>query len=451
MHFDRRAVLKAAAAAPGAMLMAAPAGPARAAPSLDAAQFGVRAGSNDDQSRALQRAIDQAASRHTPLALGPGVYKGAGLKLPAGAQITGVRGATRLILSQAASLFSADHADGVVLSGLVLDGNTIAPPDNRGLVQISASRGIKITDCEILRAGRHGIVLEGVEGQVVATTIIAAADTALFSRDGRGVLIAGNTIRGAGNGGIRVWQTEKRDDGTIIADNRIEDTAARAGGSGQNGNAINVYRATNVIVRGNRIRTAAFSAVRGNAASNIQITGNTCSGLGEVAIYAEFDFEGAAITGNIVDGAALGVVVTNFDKGGRLATVQGNVLRNIMARRPAGTDPGDGFGIGIGVEADTAVTGNVIENALTAGIDIGSGAYLRDVTVTGNVVRDAPYGITVSVAKGAGSAVIAHNMISGARAGAIVGMEWKKVVTGDLAKDGAGAYSQLTITGNQLR
>ena len=60
-----------------------------------------------------------------------------------------------------------------------------------------------------------------------------------------------------------------------MVDNRIEDIDNRAGGSGQYGNAINVFRAGNVIVRGNRIRNCAFSAVRGNAASNLQIEGNT--------------------------------------------------------------------------------------------------------------------------------------------------------------------------------
>jgi uncharacterized secreted repeat protein (TIGR03808 family) len=69
------------------------------------------------------------------------------------------------------------------------------------------------------------------------------------------------------------------------------------------------------------------------------------------------------IANNIVDGAALGVSITNFDKGGRLAVVQGNLIRNLVGRRPAGTDPNDGAGIGIGIEADTVVTGNVIENA----------------------------------------------------------------------------------------
>ena len=83
------------------------------------------------------------------------------------------------------------------------------------------------------------------------------------------------------------------------------------------------------------------------------------------------------------------------------------------------------------------VTGNVVENAPNAGIAAGWGAYLRDVAITSNVIRGADYGITVSVAPGAGTAVIADNLISDARSGAIVGMEWKKPVTGDLAKDGA--------------
>src|SRR5262249_26714861 len=149
------------------------------------------------------------------------------------------------------------------------------------------------------------------------------------------------------------WRSAPGDDGTLVIDNRIDDIAARAGGSGQNGNAVNVFRAGNVIVRGNRISKAAFSAVRGNAASNPPIAGNTCTGLGEVALDAEYGFEGAMVANNIIDGAALGVVVTNLREGGRLAVVQGNVIRNLGNKRPAGTDPHDAAGIGIGVEADT--------------------------------------------------------------------------------------------------
>jgi uncharacterized secreted repeat protein (TIGR03808 family) len=131
--------------------------------------------------------------------------------------------------------------------------------------------------------------------------------------------------------------------------------------------------------------------------------------------------------------------------------VQGNLIRNLTSSRPAGTDPNDGAGIGIGIEADTVVNGNVIENAPYAGITAGWGAYLRDVTISANVVRSADYGITVSVAPGAGAAVIADNMISQVRRGAIVGMEWKNAVAGDLARDGAERYAQLTIVGNRVR
>ena len=142
-----------------------------------------------------------------------------------------------------------------------------------------------------------------------------------------------------------------------------------------------------------------------------------------------------------------GVSVTNFDDGGRLASVRGNMIRNLA---PAHCQHAAGRpGVGIGVEADTAVTGNVIETAARAGIRAGWGRYLRNVTITGNVVRDAGTGIEVSVAPGAGDATITGNVIAGSKRGAIVGMEWDKAVTGDLAKEGAARYPQLTIANNQ--
>jgi uncharacterized secreted repeat protein (TIGR03808 family) len=454
MSIDRRGFLTFSAA--GAAVAAEPfaaqraiAGP-RSTIGIDAMHFGVRAGSPDDQTRVLQDAIDQAAGARVPLALGPGVYRAGNLKLPAGTHIAGVRGATRLVLTQGPSLLSAHHVDDIALTGLTLDGAGVPLPERRGLVHFADGRGVRIVDCDILASGRHGVMLEGIEGEVTGSTVVGAEDAAIFSLDARGLRIAGNTIRAAGNNGILVWRSAPGDDGTLVIDNRIAEIGARAGGSGQNGNGVNVFRAGNVMVRGNRISGAAFSAVRGNAAANLQVLGNTCTGLGEVALYAEYSFEGAVIANNTVDGAALGVVVTNFREGGRLAVVQGNVIRNLTSRRPAGADPHDAAGIGIGVEADTAVTGNVIENAATAGIALGWGEYLRDVTVTGNVVRACDVGIAVSVAPGAGSAVIADNLISGARRGAILGMDHHTPVTGELANDG-GRFAQLAINGNRVR
>lgn len=450
MMLDRRRLLAMSAAA--APLVAAP---ARATPiaalGLDATHFGVFPGSPDDQTRALQRAIDQAAGARVPLALPPGVYRAGDLRLGAGTHLVGIRGATRLMLSNGTSLAEANFADRVTLSGLVFDGGGRMLPEGRGLIHLVSSRALRITDCEIGTTGRHALLLDRVDGEVRGNSIAGAGQSGLFSLNARGLTVAGNSVRACGNNGIQIWRSEAGDDGTIVTGNRIEEISARAGGSGQNGNAIGVFRAHNVQVSHNRISGVAFTAVRGNAAAHLQIVSNICSGCGEVALYAEFGSEGAVIAHNTVDGAAIGVAVTNFDHGGRLAVVQGNIIRNLLPKRPPGTDPGDGAGIGISVEADSAVTGNVIEDAPTTGISVGWGHYLRDVTVTGNVVRRAGTGISVSVSPGAGAAVIADNLIADAKTGAIVGTEFKRIVTGDLAKAGAERFAQLAISGNRVR
>ena len=89
MNPDRRRLLTWPAAATAFL----PAGAAAAAPisalGLDGAQFGLRPGGPDDQSRTLQRAIEAAANVRAPLALAPGVYRVGNLRLPAGAQLVG--------------------------------------------------------------------------------------------------------------------------------------------------------------------------------------------------------------------------------------------------------------------------------------------------------------------------------------------------------------------------
>lgn len=454
MKFDRRRLFaafagaaSAGAAAPAAARepLAAPASRAE----IEATVLGVRPNAEIDQSAILQSAITRAAAAGSLLRLPPGVYRVGALQLPPFAAIAGAIGSTRLIMTGGDSLLAATGGDYVSISGLVLDGNHVALPEGRGLVHLAQGRALRLTDCMIVNAGGDGAVLDAVAGEITGNTVIDAANRAIFSNDAAGLRIAGNTVRRAGNGGLLVWRSKPGDDGTLVVDNRIEDIANKAGGSGQYGNAINVFRADNVIVRGNRVRNAAFSAVRGTGASNLQIVGNTCSELGECALYAEFGFEGAVIADNIVDGAAVGVSVTNFDKGGRLGVVQGNLIRNLTRRQPPGSDPHDT--IGIGVEADTVVAGNIIESANGTGIQAGWGPYLRDVSVTANIVRGTDYGIAVSVASGAGTAVIANNLVSGARLGGIVGKEWSETVTGDLSKDGAERYAQLSIDGNRVR
>jgi len=454
MDINRRHLLAASAGAAGAIAASPEA--ARAAQPIsalgrDATYYGVRPGSGDDQTKALQRAIDEAARAQVPLALPPGIYRTGQLRLSRGVQLIGVRGATKLVFTDGSSMLLGEGADGLTLSGITFDGGAIALPARRGLIHCLAGRDVRIADCEIVGSGGNGIWLEQVSGDISGNIISNIASTAIVSFDALGLIVSRNTIKGTNDNGIEILRTAIGDDGTLVADNRIEDIKAGPGGSGQYGNAINAFRAANVIVRGNRIGNCDYSAVRGNSASNIQISGNSVSDVREVALYSEFSFEGAVIANNTVDGAALGVSVCNFNEGGRIAVVQGNVIRNLLPKRPIGTAPDDDAGIGIYVEADTSVTGNVVENAPSFGIVAGWGKYLRDVAISGNVIRNAFAGIGVSVVAGAGTALINNNVISETPRGAVVGLDHARPITADLASEGAQRFAQVVIGTNAVR
>src|SRR5688572_26473318 len=102
MDLSRRRLI-AVSALTGAVPAVALATPASAASNttfgIEATRLGVRAGGGADQPAVLQAASDQAAGAKVPLLLGPGDYRVAGLKLPNGAQIAGVRGSTRLVFA----------------------------------------------------------------------------------------------------------------------------------------------------------------------------------------------------------------------------------------------------------------------------------------------------------------------------------------------------------------
>jgi uncharacterized secreted repeat protein (TIGR03808 family) len=134
-------------------------------------------------------------------------------------------------------------------------------PARRGLIHCLAGRDIRIADCEITGSGGNGIWFEQVSGDVSGNIFTDMAATAVVSFDARGLIVSRNTISRTNDNGIEVLRTAIGDDGTLVADNRIEDIKAGPGGSGQYGNAINAFRAGNVIVRGNRIKNCDHSAV----------------------------------------------------------------------------------------------------------------------------------------------------------------------------------------------
>jgi uncharacterized secreted repeat protein (TIGR03808 family) len=418
--------------------------------SINATELGVQPGTFDDQSKAFAKLLREANDRDMPVFLPPGTYVVSNLSLPGRVRLSGVPGATRIVYGGDGHLFMAEQADHIEFSGLVFDGTNRTMGDYaQGLLDLRRVAHLVIDNCQITGSGKNGLALEHATGRVERSEISGAADAGIYSVEAGGLAITGNTVSDCANGGILVHRWQAAEDGTMVTGNRVERIQARSGGTGQNGNGINAFRAGNVVISGNIISDCAFSAIRANSASNLQISGNTCSRSGETAVYSEFSFEGAIISNNIVDGAANGISIVNFNEGGRMGVCSGNIVRNLSTSGPYPADS-PGFGVGIGVEADTTVSNNVIENAPLYGMQIGWGPFLRNVVATGNIIRKAGTGIVVSVVEGAGTAVISDNVIDGALNGAVIGQRWAEPATGDLASSNDTGYPHLTVERNHV-
>jgi len=417
--FPRRAVLAGLAAAP--VLAACP---GRAAP-LDPQ-------SDADQSAALQAALDAAPGR---LSLPAGHFRVSTLRLPSNLVVEGVPGATWLI-AQGAAVATLSGAANVVLRDLGFVGDSGTDP----LLGIAASTAISLERCLFRDNPGIGVGLSESAATIADCDFSGHGDAAIHAMDGKGLLVTGNRIARCGNAGIRVWRGESGEDGTILVNNRIAGIDWRGGGNGQNGNGINIFRADAVIVAGNHLENCAFSAIRLNATNNCQVSANQCLASGEVAIFSEFAFSGSIIANNLVDGAAAGISITNFDVGGHLAVCNGNIVRNVA---PASRVNPDTSPVGIFAEADCAITGNVVENVPGPAIGAGWGPYLRNVLVADNVVTGSRIGIAVSLADGAGPVTLSGNSID-AEDHAIAGMLWTEIAEPDLLA-AAGRYPHVQV------
>lgn len=407
-----------------------------------------------DQTDALSGALARAADAGRPLALHPGDYRVSGVKMPPGGALVGPRGA-RLVGIGSAPLLTAQSVPEARILGISLlgDGGSV-------LIEAEGVRELVLDDLA-LSGGSTQVRLVGCGGQVTRSRFAAGA-VGLMSTDATGLLVVGNVLEDMADNGILIWRSQKGHDGSIVAHNRVRRVGSRSGGQGQNGNAINVFRAGGVRVCDNVLSDLAFSGVRANSADAVGIEGNTIERCGETAIFVEFAFAGAVVAGNVIDTAQNGISAANLDHEGRASAITGNVVRNLYKRpsaradsvlpaRPPIDDDERGAGsYGIFAEADATVSGNTLENLEGLGIGIGWGPFLRNVSVVGNVIKGCEYGIVPSVAEGTGAALVASNLIAGARAGAIVGAEWGRMVTADLARAEVPAplRARLMVHGN---
>jgi uncharacterized secreted repeat protein (TIGR03808 family) len=146
----------------------------------------------------------------------------------------------------------------------------------------------------------------------------------------------------------------------------------------------------------------------------------------------------------MIEDSAHGISITNLDYGGRLVACSHNVVRRL---RGGGSLP-ETNGVGISAEGEVAVSGNVVEEARDIGIALGWGPHSRNLSATGNVVRNCGIGITVSLYKDAHPALIANNIIAGSKQAGILGMSHREVVTADLARPDAKVPERLVLQGN---
>lgn len=445
--FSRRAALAGlgatiAAAPPAVYAKAAP----RSSGPLDGAAFGLEPDDPADQSRKLQAALEAAAKSGLPLFLAGGRYLIGGIQLPAGTSLAGVAGATVLAGTGSQPILSARNAANISLSALALDGRGSGAGPQSGLIDCRDCTGLNLEKLAVKAGQGYGLLLSSCAGLVSGNIFTGQVQAGIFANNSRGLTIAQNSVSGCGNGGILVWRDASGADGTIVTGNRVSGISARDGGSGQNGNGINVFRADGVMIADNVVSDCDFSAIRVNTGKDTIVRGNGISNCREVAIYSEFGFSGSEISGNVIDGAAAGISITNSKQGGRLAVCANNIVRNITPNSP--TNP-DVTPYGIAAEADTVISGNTVDSVPGIGINAGYGIYLRNVLIANNIVSRAATGIAVSVVNGAGPVRIADNMISGATVAALVGMQWDKIASADLVAD-AAQFPNVALSGNTI-
>lgn len=389
--------------------------------------------SSADQTAALQAALDSAKGR---LSLPAGKFRISKLQFPADTVVEGVPGATWLVAS-GSTIGSILNQTSVILRDIGFTGDSGADP----LLGIEGGIDITVERCHFTNGSGIALGLHASSARIRDCVFETHADAAIHALSSKGVLISGNHIDGCGNAGIRIWRDSPGVDGSIVTNNRITNIDWKAGGNGQNGNGVNVYLADEVIVSDNHISNCAFTAVRLNTTKNTVISGNQCRTCGEVAIFSEFGFSGSIIAENMIDGAATGISITNLDSDGHLAVCANNIVRNISPKSEVNPDT---VPVGIYVEAEVSVTGNVVENVPGIAIAAGFGRFVRAVVISNNVVYGSDVGIGVTVADDPGPVLIANNMVYEPKVGEIVGLQWTKITEPDL-RAAADKYPHVTI------
>ncbi len=431
------------------------------------------------RSLSLAGAAAAAMKAGKPLNILPGVYRTSGFSIAAPLEIFAAPG-TVIIEPAGGECFNidirpaadSDWLEGVTIKGVGFRGKgAILPaglnrrerpvnpfleaaiPRFNALITAFRVRNLIVEHCSIGGSQAGGLALWRCRNASVARNEFLNNNISIYSAQGENNLFADNDIHDNANFAIMVEQWPPAPDYTLLRNNRIAQTAASfgadpprgiVGGSGPYGNGVFGLYAHHMTVEGNRIMDSAFSGVRMNGCSNVQIANNAIDRSGETAIMVEcpqtdgktpngLGYEGGVIANNIVSGAAEGVSVTNGWYGGRRVSITGNQVGSIRRRTFRTSDPNwpryATCGDGIYAEADVDIVGNIVEDCDGCGIYVAPMAIQNSpiktaASVTGNIVKSARWG--VGFWKGSdparGFTFIQGNMITGSSRGAIMAL-----------------------------
>lgn len=263
--------------------------------------FGVKPGTDENQTNALQSALDEIAASGQPAFLPPGLYRIGGLSLPANAAIFGVPGHSNLLVQKGEPGLLARNNTMLRLSGIGIRGQADGPSGEAQPPALEVTGGQVMLD-QLTFEGTSGdaLTLEACSGEIDGLRIIngfgygieARASGPLTIRDcailncqlsgiacagaTRGLLqIAGNRVAEVGEAGIAV-EGDAMISGNIAE--RCGSFGLRLGGR----SALGTFSAVNNAVRGSPIGIGVSSASGGYGVISL----NMISGARDGAIRA---------------------------------------------------------------------------------------------------------------------------------------------------------------------
>lgn len=426
----------------------------------------------------LQPVFDAARSQGRPLFFQPGTYEsgmttilatnGGGKPLQARA----LPGSVVLRFSGSDIFFKIEGQVDVRFDGLIFDGQNRPLTDyvyqRPAFIAVAANaKNVAFENCSIVNSPGIGVYVSGGAEALIRNSGLSSHSIGVWSENGK-ISVLASSIVNMTNNGIAVWRDSTTGDSSTISGNLINGIETAAGGTGQNGNGVSIFRAVGVTVTDNKIFGTKYSAVRCNGGGLYNICNNNIYNTREVAIFIEapgvgIDLTGSVVSNNSLDTVGNGINVANSGQFGdgvsRSVVVEGNRISNVTNNPipDSGYYPPSTIGNGITVEQDCVVSGNLIEGAARIGIQAGVNSAARDLVVTGNLVRSAAIGIGVSndaVTGNDRSIVISGNVVRGSSIGGIrptafTGTSFDPVGTADYGNNLGTMAGSVTFGNNR--